>query len=281
MTIVANVLRYPIFLDKVIYCDLFDVMARCLGDESHYSNFATKKEAVWAISNAAAFRRPDVNSTLIRLNILPKLIHFMTQSYEMDLQATSRAIETINHILVTGELFKPGGAAHRGRTNPYADEMSESTDSVPTLMTLYCLISGRGLEGLEEGESMVGDMAGKIRKVLVRWFIPKMTRLVDEGQWASPIVAAPLNGAENPLRDQRFPIMLTRVKPSWTVKQVLTSVRRSLKLSEHISLYILCDDILLFPSRTFNDYGISDAMRSIHFELQAGDCDGGRLFRGL
>ncbi|KAJ3033599.1 hypothetical protein HDV00_006025 [Rhizophlyctis rosea] len=244
MTIVANVLRYPIFLDKVIYYDLFDFMARCLGEESHYSNFAAKKEAVWAISNAAAFRRPDIASGFTCLGLIPNLIRFMTQSYEMDLQATSRAIETINHILVTGELFKTGGAAHRGTTNPYADEMSESTDSVPTLMTLYCLISGRGLEGLEEGESMVGEedeesdedeegekgvqqggvgngggtgtvsgvmkgrhvpirerVAGKIRKVLLRWFIPKMTRLVDEGQWASPIVAAPLNDAEMELLD--------------------------------------------------------------------------------
>ncbi|KAJ3054382.1 hypothetical protein HK097_001991, partial [Rhizophlyctis rosea] len=154
LSIVANILRYKRFIEKIIQYNIFDFMARLI---QHDPSATARKEACWAFSNALAFRMPEVVSGLTCLRIVPLLVNFMGTCYNSDMQAALRAIESVNHVLVTGELFKSGGAAHRGATNPYADEMMESKEEIKNLMTLWCAISGMGIEGLETEEELVGE----------------------------------------------------------------------------------------------------------------------------
>ncbi|KAJ3292778.1 Importin alpha subunit (Karyopherin alpha subunit) (Serine-rich RNA polymerase I suppressor protein) [Borealophlyctis nickersoniae] len=218
MMVLANLIRYPCFLPEIIEKDLIDSCVTILLTDV---NMGCRKEACWVIANAAALKLPEINSGLMSIpDLVPALIVFMEVSHTTDLQATLRALETLFFILSTGDMYLQGGSAQRGASNPFADEMAENQGQVERLMTLYCEISGYGIEGLNESEAVAGEemddggssaeedgplnrassssvvrrhvplktkVAAMLKQILNKWFRPKVENVLREGQWVSPL----------------------------------------------------------------------------------------------
>ena len=64
LSIIANILCYKRFIEKVVEYNIFDFMAYLI---QHDPSATARKEACWAFSNALAFRMPEVVRSVIAL----------------------------------------------------------------------------------------------------------------------------------------------------------------------------------------------------------------------